>query len=505
MKKLITLLLAAALTLGVSGTASAVDVKVFGIMDFGFEFYGNMGNNALSYTFMDSADVAAQGQQYHQKHSAAIQRLILGASFTISENLSAYYDGILGFFTWGGPTIPGAYPPQQQGGALGSRAANLISRQAYLDWIVPGTAIKLRMGLQSFYMPSFACGNPALASEFGTGITANIPINDTVSATMLWTRVASDSRRGTALNPEKHDDTLDTFALVLPIRLDGMQLVPWAAVGILGKGALSYNRTPAQYMPGGKLTPMASAAAAGSGRSLANADAGLSSSTAWWLGFSGELTKFDPFRFGVDMYYSDNGQREHAYQRKGWYASAAASYKTAWGVPTLKGWYASGDDGDVRNGSERPLFVNGGFSNSGANIFFANAGGNIEKTFENGTPGGTWGISLQWNNLSFMDKLFHSLRATYIKGTNSPKMAPYANPNYIFQYLTGNDSVIELDFDTTYSIYKNLAVMLQLSYLIQNFDENMWTASRGQNFTDAGGRIRFSNAWRASLLFRYTF
>lgn len=80
-------------------------------------------------------------------------------------------------------------------------------------------------------------------------------------------------------------------------------------------------------------------------------------STGWWGGLGGELTMFDPFRFAFDAGYSTLDTDYSALDRSGWLLGLSMSYKTAWGVPTLKFWYTSGDDGNVKNGSERPLIT----------------------------------------------------------------------------------------------------------------------------------------------------
>ena len=41
-------------------------------------------------------------------------------------------------------------------------------------------------------------------------------------------------------------------------------------------------------------------------------------------------------------------------------------------------------------------------------------------------------------------------------------------------YMTRRDHAVELDLDTTISIYANLAAMLELSYVFQDFDGEVW-------------------------------
>jgi len=58
--------------------------------------------------------------------------------------------------------------------------------------------------------------------------------------------------------------------------------------------------------------------------------------------------------------------------------------------------------------------------------------------------------------------------------------------------------VVEVDFDTSYQIYKNFVSVLELSYAFQDFDGGVWKNAAGESGD-------FSNAWRAALNFRYKF
>lgn len=516
MKKLATLLLAAGLIFGAAHPSQGVEVKASGMFDFAFEYTSGLGgNNNGYYTFMNTKDARAIGSPYDQKHTTAVQRLMIGMQFIMSENLSAYWDGMFGYFTWGGPATGITYPQNQNGGALGTRSANIITRQAYLDWMIPRTEVKIRMGYQFFFMPTFAAGNCALVTETGSGITVSAPVNDHATAMAEWIRVNSGARRGApAILPDGTDDTLDVFALILPLKFEGWRAAPWLGVARAGKGAMNYANSPVGdglTNVSGTMLPLAAGVAEALGNRATGAtipekaNSRLKTTTAWWAGLGGELTMFDPFKFGLDAYYGDNGENGF-YKRAGWYVSGKASYKTKWGLPTLVAWYATGDDGNIRNGSERPTLLHGGFYGQGADTFFTTSIGTIEKTLENGIPAGTWGASLQWNTFSVVDGLFHNLHVTYFQGTNNQHMARYANPVQIQTYLTEKDSAVEVDLNSTYSIYKNLAAMLQLSYVFQNFDDDLWTrAARTAGSIDADKRIRFSNAYRVSLMMRYTF
>ncbi|MBQ8173376.1 MAG: hypothetical protein IJ034_05500, partial [Mailhella sp.] len=167
----------------------------------------------------------------------------------------------------------------------------------------------------------------------------------------------------------------------------------------------------------------------------------------------------------------------------------------------LVGWYASGDDSKATNGSEQPLTLSGGFD-PGARAYF-NGRYSIANTIDRGDAGGTWGVSAQLNKLSFIQGLYHDLAVTYFKGTNDNKLPNIINNVYggdvtPADYLTDKDHIVEVDFNTSYHIYKNLITVLELSYLFQDIDSSVWRTATGENRD-------FSNAWRAALNFRYKF
>ena len=489
MKKLATLLLAAGLVFSAFQPASAVELKPYGMFELLFEHGGNMARALQS-----SAD---------GKHFGVIQRLTVGTRFVMDENLSATYEAILGYNTWGGPAT-GAAAAQQNGGVLGSRSANIVTKFAYLDWVVPGTDLKVRMGMQPWFWPSYATGtiNPGDGDGFGTGILVNAPINDNVGVTAGWMRATSGFRRGNVVTDKHTDDNLDMFLLTLPIKGEGFRLTPWATFAAVGKDQSGWAKSTSWK----QFTPLVAAASAGLAESghaqnvtAQNIGQVRGNSTAWWGGLGGELTMFDPFRFAFDASYSNVDADYSALDRSGWMLGLAMSYKTAYGVPTLKFWYTSGDDGNVKNGSERPT-VNGNF-NTSASVLFGDgtlAGNMVQDA--GAAKAGTWGLSAQWNKASFIEGLFHNFRVTYVQGTSSSKMAKYVEKTELGKYLTTKDSVVEVSLDNVYSIYRNLAAMLEVAYLFENMDGDMWGKELGID-----GGAHFSNAWRVDLKFMYTF
>ena len=142
MKKLTTLLLAAGLVMAASAPASAVDVKMDGQYVFNFI----------------TGEKAGTGQNF----DSAGQRLRLGMTFTANENLSGYFQVQVG----SGPDATNDY---NWGSDVSGREAKVGMRQMYIDWLIPQTAVKVRMGRQLIGLPADAFGKSAILQSSWSG------------------------------------------------------------------------------------------------------------------------------------------------------------------------------------------------------------------------------------------------------------------------------------------------------------------------------------------------
>lgn len=125
---------------------------------------------------------------------------------------------------------------------------------------------------------------------------------------------------------------------------------------------------------------------------------------------------------------------------------------------------------------------------------------------------GTWGLGLQLRDVSFLDNLSHTFRAVYWGGTNSTSMVKYfggerdgwANGvgNYQGPYLTTRDGMVEFNLNTYYDIYENLRIGLETGYIINMMDHATWQDG-GKSYL--GASYAKQDAWKANLLFRYSF
>lgn len=466
MKRIVTLLLAAGLVFGAFGGAQAADIKAKGQWDFNFEFLNN--------TDFQSKEHGGKGGDTF----AGKQRLRTQVDIIASESLSGTVYFEMGDTIWG-----------KDDGGLGADGKSVEVKRSYIDWIVPNTDLKVRMGIQGLALPGFVAGSPVLDDDVAA-ITMSYAFNDMIAATAFWARPYDASATDTA-NSHSYDE-MDLFGLIVPVSLDGMKIQPWAMYGSIGKNldgsGAGYNSSSWKQAAHG-LRPV-------------NLPAGATTTfdketTAWWGGLSYELSMFDPLRFKIDGMYGSVKGDEESWDRAGWLVIGALDYKMSMMTPGLFAWYASGDDDDGNNGSERMPYVSPDFGPT--SFGFDKPGAPIATDSLVSVSGtGTWGIGVQLADISFLENLKHTLRVAYLQGTNAKEMranaaltSPAVDGNGL--YLTEEDSAWEVNFDHTYNIYENLALIVEMGYIKLDVDEDTWGSSR--EFDDAmklGFNLKYS-------------
>ena len=510
MKKILTLMLAAGMLLGAASGAKAIDFKASGEWLVGF----GLGDGSLI------KDVDNK-KRHHADTFNAGQRVRLQLDAVASESLSGTVFFEIGDQMWGNA---------ESGGALGADGKEVKVKNAYIDWMVPNTDLKLRMGLQAVAMPNVA-GGSAIMDGDAAAVVASYQFNDNVGLTALWMRPLNDNYTGTNADNEPYGngynnylDNMDLFALMLPLKFDGVELTPWAMYGMQGKntrfneggvgtadGALDV--TLPGYLPGMN--------------EFALGKTGKAYGSMFWAGLPVAITAFDPLNIEFDINYGyveamgryDVLKRgtdlvRGNSKREGWLVKALVEYKMDWGTPGIFGWYASGDDGNVKNGSERMPSISG-CGNFMSFMGDGNYGWSTSDSLydRNMTYAGTWGIGLRIHDLSFVEDLKHSFRVAYWGGTNSPSMAKYVNSSYGWQnfnndgnygekdgpYLTTNDGLLEFNLVNSYQIYENLEANLELGYIVNMVDDDTWKRSyRSDSY-------KKQDAWKAQLIFAYSF
>ena len=220
MKKIATLLLAAGLVFGAATGASAIDFKAKGqwIMSFDYGQNGKFtGGNGMT------------GFNNKEDEFEASQRVRLQLDAVASESLSGTVFFEIGKQMWG---------QDDTGGALGADGNNVVKiKNAYIDWMVPQTDLKVRMGIQGIAIPSFTTGSNVFNDDTA-GVVASYQFNENVGLTALWARPYNDNYVDN-VNSNRNNflDNVDVFALLLPLSFDGVKVTPWGMMAAVGPNA----------------------------------------------------------------------------------------------------------------------------------------------------------------------------------------------------------------------------------------------------------------------------
>lgn len=517
MKKLTTLALAAAMVMGAATCASAIDFKAKGQWQFGF----NVGDSTMTSKFNDPTN----GNHHTDTNDifGARQRVRLQLDAVASEALSGTVFFEIGHQNWG---------RSGQGAAMGADGTVVKVRQAYLDWVVPQTDLKIRMGIQNLSLPNAAGDGNVLDNTDTAAIVASYQFNENVGATLMWARPYNDNFGGDNLDRKANlFDNLDLFMLSVPLTFDGVEVTPWVMYGMMGKNTFNrgYNGTDYSY-----ADPGYNALGSMTGMGLSNSPLGYNGAgsrstnktygSMFWFGLPIKVTAFDPFNIELDINYGyvekmgrfdvqrfDRDYIERAStKREGWLVKALVEYKMDWGTPGIFGWYASGDDKNIKNGSERMpyLYAEQKFTSMlGEDVAYTGGHTDMKLSLD-----GSWGVGLQVKDLSFVEDLKHTLRVAYYGGTNDHKVLRYRydidfadnGANAPWQahkkdlYLTDKDAILEFNVNSYYQIYENLKMGLELAYAVNMMDSDTWKNVSGASYSR-------QDMWSADLTFTYSF
>lgn len=485
MKKLATLLLAAGLVFGAATGASAIDFKAKGqwVMNFDMGTNGDFNSNQGGYNAS-------------QDNFEAGQRVRLGIEAIASENLSGTLFMQFGDKnnSWGKNSARGG----NGGNRVGDRDYDVSIKHAYIDWIVPNTDLKIRMGKQPIALPGFAEASPILDDD-ATGIVASYAFNENVAATLLWARLDNDNYVGTQEHDNgswDHDgnlfDNADLFALLVPVTLDGAKVTPWVGYATIGRDSTYINGVTGTNTQEVKDNYFGE-----------RPDTTYSMFAA---GLSGEITMADPFRFAWDFGYTNLSTGRAPLNAQGWYGVLLGEYKMDWGTPGLYAWYASGHSDDWSDGSGQVVTIAQGTSMISPYTLDGNATIGRDSVLGD-TIAGTWGIGARLKDMSFVEGLKHTLRVNYFRGTNNEDFwlggdqESELSSSDVKNQLTHNEGALEIGLNTEYQIYENLKVVGDLAYVTLFLDDDF----REDAANDKRGSVEYGDAFNANVQFIYSF
>ena len=152
MKKGIAAVMAGGLILTMSGSAGAIDFKIKG-------YISNSVDVATNNNFANSK----AGEKNDDQFSTG-ERIRLQLDAVASKSLSGVVYFEIGDIYYGNA---------ESGGALGADASNLVEvKRAFLDWRMPGTDLKVRMGIQGMKLPLYASSGNFVLDDDAAGIVA---------------------------------------------------------------------------------------------------------------------------------------------------------------------------------------------------------------------------------------------------------------------------------------------------------------------------------------------
>lgn len=475
----------------IANSAEAIDFKVKGLWQFRVMHADrNLQKN-------NSADKFRSANRLRTKiHAIA------------SESLEGVVYFTIGHQNWGNA---------KDGAALGTDSNQVRVTNAYIDWAIPNTTIRTRIGLQPLDMPYFTdIWSPIISNSHGPAVIISDNINENVSASFFWLRIANDNaaEADAALGLNSHRqyvDNMDFWGMSLPLSWDGFKITPWGMYGAVGKDSfkLQYSGTGSDVLYNvtfANMLPLMGIKTSSGVTGLAGR-ANKAYGDSWFAGLATMLQATDSLRIALDATYGSvdmgstrlNG-RNFDLRRYGWFAALQTDYVLSGWTPGFIAYYASGDDDNPYNGSERmpalspdTMMTSYGFDGT----WYSGAG----QTLGFGLSG-TWAIMGRIKDVSFLEDMKHTLRVVYYGGTNSPDMVkagaitnPQSAQTNMF-YLTTSDHAWEVNLDTTYKVHENLLLAFELGYIRLDMDKGLW---------DKVGYTANENNWKVGLSASYMF
>ena len=238
MKKIWCLLLAAAMVTGAAQASHAVDFKAKGVWLASFQ-YGQNGN------FTNGGHT---GYDPSEDEFEARSRVRLVIDAVADENLSGQVYFEIGKSIWGKAEDP------QGGMAMGADKNIVKLKRAFIDWRVPDTDLKLRMGIQGIGLPYMAMGGPTVFQSDVAAITASYVFNENAAMTAFWARPYNDNYVGNADGDQKNFmDNMDMAGLMVPLTFDGVKLTPWGMFASIGSNTFRNDSSKSYAYVGNKI------------------------------------------------------------------------------------------------------------------------------------------------------------------------------------------------------------------------------------------------------------
>jgi hypothetical protein len=501
MRRLKVLGFAAAFVLLMAGSAFAADVKANG-------YWWMEAVNRSNWNFG-----AGNTDEY-----AIEQKLRTSFTFTANENLRGILDTQIGTDNWGHGsygigagrtpsyamtgTVTGATASTVTG-SNASGAGNIMLRKAYIEYKWPGTNVNVSVGFQTLTLPAaFGGGSPVLDDQMAAAVVS-APITQNVSLLAGYARPFDANGFGATSATNVGGSATDVVLAALPISTKEFTISPYGM--FLYSGAHGVSSTAG----GTSLTGLASA-----NSTLTDGLRGYWGGAALTVTPEGlPLKVMADFDYGRAT-YTNYANRTTGGGRAGWMADLAVDY-TGSSLMTPEAFFvfSSGESGrDTDKSGRMPVVALPQNWTIGSFFFgeryeltgFINSAGYTERTL------GYWATGISLKDITFIDKLSHTVNILYARGTNDPDFLQSAALRGIRYagFLTKKDSLWEVDLNTRYKFYDELTGYIYLGFVNSHFDKDVWTSVPTAKLANAritGADGSSGNAYKIGVGLNYFF
>jgi hypothetical protein len=395
----------------------------------------------------------------------ARQRARVWFDFIANENLKAVLGLEIGDVTWG-----------NEAGVLGTDDDTAIEvKHAYIDFNIPSTQINVKAGLQGIYIPG-NLGSPILDDD-AAALMVSAPVNDMVSVAAGWIRSydLEDNTQGIYDDVESTSgDEVDTLALLVPVNADGFSVTPYFLYTMIGKNAIAYedDDDPNDYDGYLPIADQIVDLKLGNDTFMGILGGVDDDATMWHAGFSAQVDMFDPIVVLMDAAYGSLALEgtTNDIDVRGYFFDLAVDYKMDFMTPELFFYYTSGADDDKDEISVFPA-INADLTFSS---FLMDGAALGECELYNSDPSDLpmWAIGLKLKDINLVEDLSHTFTIYYAQGTSD-------KDGWYEKKFAEDDSLIEVNFDTKYQIYDELAAYLELGYINIDWDDSKVHADAG--------------------------
>ena len=499
MKKIYAIALLGLMVLGVAATASAAEIKATGK----WQIDATMQNA----DFLKKGAPSSEDKQFNIE-----QRVRTAFEFIANENLKGVLDIQIGTANWGtgamglgaGRSVVTTAPAA---GADSAGHGNIMLRKGYVDFKWPGTKVNFLVGYQTVSLPAAFGGGSAILDDQVAAAVMVAPLTDNIKLLAGYARPydSNPSQTTTGAGLSGSGTSADMVFAALPMDFTGFNITPFGAFANIGEN-----------VAGGVGATTAAATSFTGVNSTVNQ--GL---RGYWGGVAATVTALDNFKFMGDFNYgkiTGNGANNSS-KRAGFLADIAVDY-TGFKMMTPSAFfvYSSGEKGNStdggKDGSNRMPSLGSPQTWAVGSFFFGDRNMISGYTGQDGYVQrimGFWTAGVSLKDIKLIDKMSHTAHLLYVKGTNDKRFITERNTtagnNSNVSYggfLTEKDSLWELDFNTKYMIYDELAVNLDLGYINASFDKGVWGASSAPNAASIS-QYGSNDAYSARLGVAYSF